>query len=208
MPPFQDGIIMRGAVLAGGLATRFAGEPKGLQRVGGRRILDRVVETLAAATGTAPILVSSAAGASGWRPDLQVVPDAFPSGGTLTGLYSALNAAGGDVLVLGWDMPFIPVGLLKALMDGSLSHDAFLPESGGPRGVEPLCAVYRPACLEPMRQSLEAGDQRAVAFHHAVRVGILPREAVATFGPPEHLFFNVNAPDDLERAESLCPRRV
>ena len=35
---------VRGAILAGGGATRFDGRPKGLERVGGTRILDRLVD--------------------------------------------------------------------------------------------------------------------------------------------------------------------
>ena len=42
---------MRGAVLAGGGATRFGGRPKGLEQVGGARILDRMVDTFLAALG-------------------------------------------------------------------------------------------------------------------------------------------------------------
>ncbi len=54
---------MRGAILAGGGATRFGGGPKGLETVGGERILDRLAEVLASALGTPPILVANAPGA-------------------------------------------------------------------------------------------------------------------------------------------------
>ena len=35
-----------GVILAGGGATRYGGRPKGLERVGGRRIIDRVADVL------------------------------------------------------------------------------------------------------------------------------------------------------------------
>jgi hypothetical protein len=38
-------------------------------------------------------------------------------------------------------------------------------------------------------------------------VGILPLEEVATFGDPAELFFNVNTPEDLERARAIAARR-
>jgi hypothetical protein len=40
-----------------------------------------------------------------------------------------------------------------------------------------------------------------------VRTGRLGLERVREFGDPAELFFNVNAPDDLERAEAAWRRR-
>jgi molybdopterin-guanine dinucleotide biosynthesis protein A len=190
-------------VLAGGGSTRFGGRPKGLEPVGGTRILDRVVDTLAVATGGSPVIASSLPEARAWRRDLTVVPDALAGGGALVGIYSAVMAVERPVVILGWDMPFVPPGLIRELMAGAAGYDVFLPESGGPRGVEPLCAVYTPACAPAIRDCLARGDRRAVGFHDAVRVGILPLAAVSRYGDPERLFFNVNTPADLERAEAL-----
>ena len=52
------------------------------------------------------------------------------------------------------------------------------------------------------------GDLKAISFHADVRVGILPLAQVKAFGDPDELFFNVNTPDDLERAEALWQRRA
>jgi molybdopterin-guanine dinucleotide biosynthesis protein A len=57
---------MRSAVLAGGTASRFGGRPKGLEKVGGVRILDRVVEVVTVATGASPVLVANAPEAQQW----------------------------------------------------------------------------------------------------------------------------------------------
>ncbi|HEV8265097.1 MAG TPA: molybdenum cofactor guanylyltransferase [Gemmatimonadales bacterium] len=198
---------MRGAVLAGGAASRYGGRPKGLLEVGGRRILDRVAEAVAAVTGAPPLLVANAADASAWRPDLTTIPDARPGCGSVGGIYTAVAAAPGAVLCVAWDMPFVTEGLLRALVDGSADWDAFLPESDGRRGVEPLCAVYGPACRAAIERRLDAGDLKAVAFHADVRVGILPLDRVRRFGDPDELFFNVNTPADLERAEAVWRRR-
>lgn len=197
---------MRGAVLAGGAATRYGNQPKGLLSVGGRRILDRIVDALAEATATPPLLVANAPDAPGWRSDLQVVPDRRPDLGSLGGIYTAVVAAADPVLCVAWDMPFVPVGLLRALAQGSAGHDAFLPESDSRRGVEPLCAVYGPACRPAIERALALGDLRAIAFHDAVRVGTLSLDRVREFGDPGVLFFNVNRPEDLERAEEMWRR--
>ena len=199
---------MRGAVLAGGAASRYGGLPKGLLDVGGRRILDRVVDAVHAVTGTPPLLVANAPDAAAWRPDLETIPDTRPGYGSLGGIYTAVAAGPDPVLCVAWDMPFVPEGLLRALIDGASAghYDAFLPESSGRRGLEPLCAVYGPACGPAIAQRLAQGDLRAISFHADVRVGILSLAEVKSFGDPDELFFNVNTPDDLARAEALWRR--
>ena len=192
-----------GAVLAGGGATRFEGRPKGLARVAGARILDRLVDVFGEALGAAPLLVANAPDAPTWRPDLRVVADVRPGMGSLGGIYTAVVEAPAPVVCVAWDMPFVTPGLVRALADGLAEWDAFLPESDGRRGVEPLCAAYGPACAAAIAASLEAGDLRAIGFHHAVRVGRLPLEAVRRLGDPARLFFNVNTADDLARADAL-----
>jgi molybdopterin-guanine dinucleotide biosynthesis protein A len=200
--------MLRGAVLAGGGATRFDGKPKGLERVGGERMLDRVARAVAEAVGAPPLLVANAPNASTWRPDLHVTADRLPDQGSIGGIYTAVTAGDGSVLVVAWDMPFVTPGLLKALAQGSADYDVFLPESGGRRGVEPLCGIYGPACGQAIREGLERGDRRAMGFHDAVRVGVLPRAEVARYGDADLVFFNVTTADDLKRAEELWAARA
>jgi molybdopterin-guanine dinucleotide biosynthesis protein A len=196
-------INVRGVVLAGGAASRFGGKPKGLERVGGERILDRVVRVVQQTTGHPPLLVANAPEARTWRPGLEIKADVRPGCGSLGGIFTAVSAGEGPVLVVAWDMPFVSPDLLAALVKGAEGFDAFLPESGGKRGVEPLCAVYGPACEPAIRDRLDQEDFRAIGFHEDVRVGTLAAEQVAAFGNPETLFFNVNTAEDLARAEEL-----
>src|SRR6266571_635356 len=107
---------MRGAVLAGGAASRYGGQPKGLFTVGGRRILDRVADTVAAATGGPPLLIANAPDGPSWRPDLHTIPDARPGLGSLGGVYTAVAANVEPVLCVAWDMPFVTAALLRALV--------------------------------------------------------------------------------------------
>jgi molybdopterin-guanine dinucleotide biosynthesis protein A len=100
-----------GAIVAGGGATRFGGRPKGLERVGGERVLDRLVGVLTTALGTPPLLVANAPDAAAWRPDLRVVADVRPGCGSLGGIYTAVVEAPAPVVCVAWDMPFVPVEL-------------------------------------------------------------------------------------------------
>jgi molybdopterin-guanine dinucleotide biosynthesis protein A len=198
----------RGAVLAGGGATRFGGRPKGLEPVGGERILDRVVRALTEALGTTPLLVANAADAGAWRPDLRVVADVRPGLGALGGIYTAVLETPAPVICVAWDMPFVSVPLLRTLAEGLAERDAMLPESDARHGLEPLCAGYGPACREAIAATLDAGDLRAVGFHPRISLGILPLTSVRRLGDPELLFFNVNTADDLARADELWRRHA
>jgi len=176
--------------------------------VGGERILDRLVRVLASALGEPPLLVANAPDAADWRPDLRTVPDVRPGLGALGGIYTALLRGPAPVVCVAWDMPFVSAELVRELAKGLDQYDAVLPESGGRRGVEPLCAAYGPACTEAVAASLDAGDLRAIGFHSQIRVGTLSPDRVRRLGNPELMFFNVNTAEDLLRADELWRERA
>ncbi|MBL8996972.1 MAG: molybdenum cofactor guanylyltransferase [Gemmatimonadetes bacterium] len=192
-----------GVILAGGGASRYGGRPKGLERVGGERIIDRVARALAGATDTL-LMIANAPGAQDWMPGVRVAGDLRPGEGALGGLHAALAHAGTDIVLVAWDMPFVPATLLRELRQRGEREgvDALLPESDGSRrGVEPLCAWYSARCLPAVEAALDAGDRRVVAFHAQVATRRLTLEEVGAFGDPALLFGNVNTPEDLARAE-------
>lgn len=191
-----------GVIVAGGENKRFGGAPKGLARVGGERILDRVAKAIRTVTRDI-VLVANAADADAWLPGVTVVHDARAERGSVVGLYTALSGATDARLVVGWDMPFVSADLLtlvvERLGDGAA---AVIPE--GPRGPEPFCAAYTAACVPVIEGAIERGE-----FRMASLVGLLPNvlrvtaDDVRRFGDPERLFFNVNDKSDLERAEAM-----
>ncbi|MBA3658433.1 MAG: molybdenum cofactor guanylyltransferase [Gemmatimonadales bacterium] len=197
-----------GVILAGGGATRFGGRPKGLEAVGGIRILDRLAGTLTDALGTPPLLVANAPDAGEWRSDLRVVSDRRPGLGSLGGIYTAVLEGPAPVVCIAWDMPFVSAALVRRLAAGLAEYDAVLPESGGRRGVEPLCAAYGPACGPAIGASLDAGDLRAIGFHARVRVGTVSVAEIEAIADPALVFFNVNTADDLVRAGELWRARA
>ena len=199
--------MTRGAILAGGAASRFGGKAKGLETVGGERILDRVVRVVKEAVGELPLLVANADDAHEWIEGAVVAKDVIVDCGTLGGIYSAVAQSQGPVLIAAWDMPFVSLELLKAVIAGAGAFDVFLPESNGPLGFEPLCGVYSPACAEPIKAALDDEDYRSTSFHDHVRVSTLPLADVRTFGDPDMLFFNVNIPSDVAKAEQLWQRQ-
>ncbi len=189
-----------GAIVAGGQALRFGGKPKGLEEVGGIRMLDRLVAAMTEAFGAPPLLIANAPDARDWHPGLPVRRDRIAGAGTLGGLHAAILAADGPVVCVAWDMPFVPAGLLRLLASRMAGFDAVLPVSPGPRGVEPLCAGYGPGCIGPIEAAIARGDRRAIGFHADIRVDRLDPTLTRPFGDPARLFFNVNTPEDLALA--------
>jgi molybdopterin-guanine dinucleotide biosynthesis protein A len=197
-----------GVILAGGGATRFNGEPKGLERVDGRRIIDRVAGALRLVTDDL-LLIANAADAATWLPGVRTERDVRTGFGALGGLHAALAHAGQDIVLVAWDMPFVSGALLGEMrrVGESEGFDAVLPESDGSRrGVEPLCAWYSHRCLPAVEATLDAGDLRVIGFHDRVRVQRLPLERVSDFGDPARLFANVNTRDDLAQVLANAER--
>jgi molybdopterin-guanine dinucleotide biosynthesis protein A len=176
--------------------------------VGGVRILDRLVTAFEAALGQKPLLVANAPDAPSWRRDLTVVPDLRPGLGALGGVLTAVLQAPAPVVVAAWDLPFVTPALLQALAAGLKGADVVLPQSAGPRGMEPLCAGYGPAAGAAIEAAMAGGDLRAVGFHDRLKVGILSTDELREVGDPAVLFFNVNTPDDLAQAERLWQRHA
>jgi molybdopterin-guanine dinucleotide biosynthesis protein A len=134
-----------------------------------------------------------------------VHPDVVPDAGPLGGLLTALEEAGDDrALILAVDLPLVPVPLLAHLAERArlwVEADAVVPVS--PRGPEPLCAVYGPRCLEPVRGRVAARDFKMTSFWKDARVQEIGSEELSIFGDPDRLFLNVNLSEDYARARAL-----
>lgn len=190
-----------GVILAGGQATRYGGRPKGLERVAGRRLIDRVAAALGDAADDL-LLIANDAGAGEWLSGVRCAADVRPGLGALGGIHAALVHSGGAVLVVAWDMPFVRGALLRELRAIGTDADAAVPESGSRRGLEPMCAYYDTACVDAIERRLAADDRRVVSFFDDVRVARLPAERVAHHGDPAVMFMNINSPEDLALAEA------
>jgi molybdopterin-guanine dinucleotide biosynthesis protein A len=170
------------------------GRDKALLRWGETDLLGHALARLRAVTGEVRILCG---------PDpryldrgvpalTDLVPEGGPLAGILTGLASCADRPG---LFLAVDLPAVPVPLLAALVERAVACDAVVPVSL--RGPEPLCAVYGPACLGPIRRRLSEGDLMVRAFWADVRLKHVGPDELAAFGDPGELFRNLNAPTDL-----------
>jgi molybdopterin-guanine dinucleotide biosynthesis protein A len=187
------------AILAGGRARRLGGTVKSTLLIGDARIIDRQLEVLRQVAD--PIFVVANDPAPFAALGLDVVPDIVPGCGALGGIYTAIvRSPRNRTLVVAGDLPGLGVPLLERLVRRSHA-DVVVPR--GPRGYEPLCAVYTAACAEPIRRRLDAGDLKASVLPQGVQVEVIGPEDLAKCDPHGLLFVNVNTPHEYERAKAL-----
>jgi molybdopterin-guanine dinucleotide biosynthesis protein A len=183
-----------GAILAGGRSTRF-GQDKVL-------LLFRDKPLLAHLRGVLEPVVSEMFIVGHPRPEfeligLRVLTDLISDAGPLGGIYTALESIGAPfVLVVAADMPFLSTPLLRRILEPAMTADAVIPR--GPRGLEPLCAVYSRSCIDPIRRSLDKGDRRIVRALQGMEV-LNPEILVGE--DEKDPFFNINYPEDYERLD-------
>ena len=193
-------LAISSVILAGGQSRRM-GANKAFMRVGGRAIIERVIEKVAL-VGDEIILVANS-------PDeyahlgYPTISDVYPGKGSLGGIHSGLKAASNPyALVVACDLPFLNGALLRYMALLASGHDLVVPRTE--QGIEPLHAIYSKACLPAMEPALQQDNLRVIAFFSQVRVRYVEQEEIETLDPQLLSFFNVNSPDDLQWAKEMA----
>ena len=198
-----------GAILAGGRSRRF-GSPKALADLGGSLLIERVAAAVRG-SGAHAVLISGA-GVPDMRHLLPCREDTRPGLGPLGGLETALQWARelglGGALCVACDTPFLAPALLRARAErGEGGRGSIVaPESGGPLGVEPLCAWYPVGALPEIRERLDGRRLALAALLEAIPVERAPIDEVRAHGDPGTIFLNVNTPADRDRAAEIVAR--
>ena len=189
-------------MLAGGRSRRFGGTPKGLETIGGVRIIDRVVAALDGVTQDL-VLVANDPAAGAWMPGARVVADARTDGGGLAGIEAALGF-GRDIVVVAWDMPFVGAILLQSIVATArrVNADAVAPRGTSAAGVEPFCAFYASRTRDALGRFLDSGRRAAYEFIASLaRVELLDDRVP---GMTPHALLSINSRADLARARALA----
>jgi len=205
-------------VLAGGQSRRM-GRDKAFLDFDGAPLIARVLARVRQVC-TEVIIVANDAEAYG-RFGVRVIGDAYPGKGSLSGIFSGLQAARAEyALAVACDLPFLNVALLRYLISLAPQADVVIARAHAPTGkarsatrhdqlvvkesgLQATHAIYSKRCLEPMRARLLADDLRIINFFDEVRVRVVEPDEVARFDPQLLSFFNVNAPRDLKVAKLL-----
>jgi molybdopterin-guanine dinucleotide biosynthesis protein A len=194
-----------GVLLAGGLSRRMGGGDKTLREIGGRPLLDRVVERLRPQVAA---MVVNANGDPGRfaRWGLPVAADVVPGfAGPLAGVLTGLDWAATHVPGAAWvasvatDAPFLPRDLVARLADavGREGADMACAASGGRH--HPVFGLWPVRLREDLRHAMvEEGVRKVDAWTARYRLAVAEWPA-----RPADPFFNANRPDDLAEAGRL-----
>jgi molybdopterin-guanine dinucleotide biosynthesis protein A len=191
------------SIQAGGLSTRIP-DDKALIPLAGKPLIEHVLQRVEGLGDE--LLITTNRPEAYAHLDARLVSDSLPGTGPLGGLQTALQAASGEaVLVVACDMPFVERGLLEHMLDMISDEDVVIPRKNGL--IEPLQAVYARRCLPAVEKALKKGEQRVASFFPEVRVLNVEGEILERLDPDKLSFFNINTPEDLERAEALLRAR-
>ncbi len=185
-----------GLILAGGESRRLRPD-KCWCEIAGVPMIVRVSQVVAPVVNET-LVVGGTQAPTGTR----LVPDDDLGAGPLAAIATGMRATEAALyLVVSCDIPLVTSALLRYLLDNADDGDAVVPIIAG--GREPLCAVYARQCLPAINQALASGRRRVDSFFADVQVRWVGETELARFGSPERLFFNVNTPDDLVRAQQM-----
>lgn len=202
-PPASNSIA--GLILAGGLARRMGGGDKTLIDVGGRTLLDRVIERLSPQVG---MVVLNANGDPARFADttLPVVPDVIDGyGGPLVGVLTGLEWLRDHTMGTEWmvscagDTPLFPLDLVERLLAAALAEGADIAVARSGDQAHPVFALWPLRLADELRRAVVDEDMRKIdAWTERYKVAHVDWPA-RPFDP----FFNVNTPEDVARLSMI-----
>lgn len=190
-------------VLTGGGSSRL-GMDKALALVGGKGLMQRVIERLAPISDK--ILVVGPLYHFSAPPGciIESKEDLFPGKGPLGGVYTGLAASKSPYnIVVACDMPFLNTALLRYIIKLSPGFDAVVPRAE--KGIEPLHAVYSKSCLSAIETQLD-NQLKITRFLNTANVRYVEQSECQIFDPQLLSFFNINSQADLAQANVLAVR--
>lgn len=191
-------------ILAGGKATRMGGGDKGLRTIGGKPLLDHVLNRMRPQSG--PIALNANGDAARFADyGLPVLPDTLPDHpGPLAGVLAGLDwaaAQGHDAIVTAAaDTPFFPADLVERLQQAAGPSGLALAATREGEKIwrQPTFGLWPVAQRDDLRDALQNGLRKIVMWtdQHDAGLAIFDTD-------PVDPFFNVNTPDDITEAERL-----
>jgi molybdopterin-guanine dinucleotide biosynthesis protein A len=194
-----------GVLLAGGLARRMGGGDKPLRTIGGRTILELVIERLR--PQVAALVLNANGDPSRFAAyGLPVVPDSVPGNpGPLAGVLAGLDWAAEHrpdcpiVVSVATDAPFLPTDLVARMEAQMAVEGADLACAAAGGQPHPVIGLWPVRLRGDLRHALvEEGIRKVDVWTARYRL------ATVTFtDQPVDPFFNANRPEDLDAAAAL-----
>ena len=197
---------MTSVILAGGKSLRL-GRTKSLATIGGKSLIQWVIDRLAAVSNE--IIIANARGEEipcSATVKSKTVADIYPGKGPLAGIHSGLIAASSQcAIVVSCDTPFLSVGLLEYMIQTCPGPDIVVPRMK--EKVEPLCAIYSKDCVNPIQELLERNELKIIELYPMVTVRYIEEAEIDRFDPEHLSFFNINSQVDLDKARRLAAEK-
>jgi len=183
------------------MAKRFSGRDKSFLRVGEKRILDRVYSVFKELFDEIILVTNNPLQFIEW--DLNIVTDLFDIRSSLTGIHAGLfYATNSYAFFSACDVPFLSKGLVETVLEGIDDNiDIVIPETSA--GREPMCAAYSKQCLAAAEQHLKKQKLKIQLAFRKSRIKTISEKKLREKDPELWSFFNINTPQDLERAREM-----
>lgn len=195
-----------GIVLFGGESKRM-GKDKAAIEVGGVSLIRKTIN-LFKEVFPEVIAISKETGRLG---DLgcKEVQDAYPGKGPMVGILTGLEESGTDyIFAAACDMPFINEKVIDLIVSNGIGHDVALPIISGK--TDPLHALYSKDCFEKMLHFMENEGRSLNRFIDSLPDGsvkYVSEDEIKSVDPEALSIFNMNTPEELERAKRLISSR-
>ena len=181
-------------ILTGGSSRRM-GRDKALLPYAGSTLLQTLIDRYAAG-GTVGVSVDQA-GRFPFHGALELV-DMFPGRGPMNGIVSGFRMTEEtSMLLTAVDLPYGDMALAKRLDALRGKADACVLRFG-PKGIEPLFAVYGRSSLEAAEACLAGNRRSLLALLDRINVRYAVPEELPGFDLA-HIFTNVNTPEDYRK---------
>ena len=190
-----------GIILAGGESKRLNRIEKSSLLVGDKRIIERMMTVFENLFSEIILVSNQPTTYLEW--DAIVVKDIYAIRSSLTGIHSGLFYTKTDhAFIAACDTPFLKLNLVKTIVQHiEPGTDVVIPRTEV--GIEPLCAVYSRRCLQPVQNALEQNNLKIRDVFSKLTVKEVPETALRKMDPGLVSFFNINTPDDLEKANRM-----
>jgi len=192
------------AILAGGKSSRFGGKTKANAIIGGKKIIERIINVAENIFQDILIVSNNHEEFAGYS-RFKITEDIFRNAGPPGGIHAALTGAESEsVFIFAGDMPFIDEEIVRSQIKYFLKSDAeaVVPQIEG--YPEPLHGIYRKSIIPVLNSMLQKEQGFSVAdFLKKIRTDYF---LLKPSNKTKKAFFNVNTPEDLARANEMTAK--
>jgi molybdopterin-guanine dinucleotide biosynthesis protein A len=136
-------------------------------------------------------------------PEVKVITDDVPDRGPALALEQALREISFEAaFACACDVPFVNGDLARRLCTMLSEHDAVIPRVNGK--LQPLHAAYRKRCAKIFATMRSAGKHSLHEITEFANVRIVDEDEIRKHDPELRSFFNVNTPEDYQRAQIIA----